>query len=104
MSDQRQSTPPQSGEKSNSAIIFIVGGLVVAVGVLAYVFTDGFGGGAMPGETSGATSGAPAINIENNATAPAAAPAPAEPAPAPAAPAEPAPAAPAPAPAAPANP
>ncbi|MDP3265025.1 MAG: hypothetical protein U1E06_14765 [Tabrizicola sp.] len=102
MSDQRQSTPPQSGEKSNGAIIFIVGGLVVAVAVLGYVFTDGFGGGSMPG----ATSDAPAISIENNATAPAAAPAPAEPAPAPAetAPAAPAPAAPEPAPAAPANP
>jgi len=98
MSDQRQSVPTQPDKRSNGPIIFIVGGLVVAVGVLAYVLTDGFTGGSAPGAGS-----APSISIENNATAPATAttPAPAEPAPAPA---DAAPADPAPEPAAPANP
>ncbi len=95
MSDSRQTTPPQ---KSNNGLIFIVGGLVVAVGVVAYILTGGF--------ASDGDDGAPAVTIENNTTAPAPAE-PAAPAPEPAAPAEPAPAepvAPAPAPAAPATP
>ncbi len=116
MSDQRQSIPPQPREKSNSTVIFIVGGLVVAVGVLAYVFSNDSTPDANPTADT-----APAVSIENNTTTPAPAdpaaapapaevpaePAPAEPEAAPAdpapAPAEPAPA-PAPAPAAPANP
>lgn len=96
MSDPRMSAPPP---KSNGALIFIVGGLVVAVGVVAYVLT----GGSVPDAGAGSGSGDANITIENNAPAPAA---PAAPAPAEPAPAEPAPAEPAPAPAepAPANP
>lgn len=106
MSDGRNNAPQP---KSNSGVIFIVGGLVVAVGVLAYVLT---GGTMSDSESSEGGSTPAAVSIENNTTVPAAEPAPAAPAaePAPAAPAapaaEPAPAAPAaPAvPAAPANP
>lgn len=93
MSDSRQNPPPSPG--SNNTIIFIVGALVVAVGVLGYMFVSG---PAPSGDS------APAVTIENNTTttAPAADPAPAEPAPAEPAPAEPAPEPAAPAPAAPA--
>ncbi len=104
MSDSRNTPPPSPG--SNNTIIFIVGALVVAVGVLAYVFTRD----TTPIDTN-AGDDAPAVSIENNttSTAPAApdaeAPAtaaPAEPAPDAAAPAEPAPDAATPAPAEPA--
>lgn len=97
MSDNRNTNPPPA-PKSNSGIIFIVGGLVVAVGVLAYVLSGGT-------TTMGSDTAPANVTIENSNTTPAA-PAPAEPAaPAPAEPAAPAPADPAaPAPAAPANP
>jgi hypothetical protein len=90
MSDIRHPIPPQPPAKSSSPIVFIVGGLVVAVGVMAYLFTN---------DATPVSNDVPAVTIENNTTttAPAAEPAPAAPA------AEPAPVAPAPAPAAPAT-
>lgn len=60
MSDSRQSSPPP---KSNGALYFIVGGLVVAVGVVAYVIS----GGSPRTTADGTGSGSSDITIENNA-------------------------------------
>lgn len=70
--------------RSSGGITFIVGGLVVAVGVIAWlVFGSGIGVASKPADSTSNTS----VTIE----APAAAPAPAPAEPAPAAPAEAAP-------------
>jgi hypothetical protein len=88
MSDIRQRIPSQPAAKSSSPLAFIVGGLVVAVAVIAYLFAN---------DAAPISNDAPAVSIENNTTttvptaepapATAAEPAPAEAAPAPAAPA-----------------
>ena len=82
MSDPRQTTP--TPPQSSNSLVFIVGGLVVAVGVLAYLFIGG-------GLSISGSGNPPDISIENTTTLPPiaapatsepAAPAPAEPAPA----------------------
>lgn len=74
---------------ASGPIIFIVGGLVVAVGVLFWFFMGG------DAESISSGGGDPDVNISvdsSTESAPAAEPAPAEPTPAEPAPAEPAPA------------
>lgn len=90
MADEFRTIETKTESSSGSTMAFIVGGLVVAVGVIAWLV---FGGevSAPKGASDGASK--TSITIDNTAPAPApAAPAPAAPAPAPA-PAAPAPAA-----------
>ena len=93
MADDPRPIEINTEARSSTSTAFILGGVVVALGIIGWLV---FGGNSMPSSSAPYGAAKTSITIDNTAPAPAA-PAPAAPAPAPAAPAAPAPAAPAPA-------
>ena len=77
MADEYRTIETKTETSGNSTMAFILGGLVVAVGVIAWFI---YGGDATPAGGGGGTK--TNITIENPAPAAPAEPAPAEPAPA----------------------